>query len=156
MKLNKAIITVGSNIEPETHIERARKMIAAEHTLVAVSDLVQTTPQGFAEQVDFLNGAFSIETGLDIEGLEAYLKEIEATLGRVRTENKNGPRTIDLDITVFNGEIIDNDFYRYDFVRKAVTELMPEIDNNLTGNIDAGSDGSEFCGYAVTGGTELP
>ena len=137
MKLNKAIIAVGSNIEPETHIERARKMIAAEHTLVAASDLVQTTPQGFAEQADFLNGAFSIETGLDSEGLEAYLKEVEATLGRVRTENKNGPRTIDLDITVFNGEIVDDDFYRYDFVRKAVTELMPEIDNNLTGNIDA-------------------
>ena len=137
MKLNKAIIAVGSNIEPETHIERARKMIAAEHTLVAVSDLVQTTRQGFAEQADFLNGAFSIETGLDIEGLEAYLKGVEATLGRARTENKNGPRTIDLDITVFNGEIVDDDFYRYDFVRKAVTELMPEIDNNLTGNIDA-------------------
>ncbi|MHC4962565.1 MAG: 2-amino-4-hydroxy-6-hydroxymethyldihydropteridine diphosphokinase [Planctomycetota bacterium] len=137
MKPNKAIIAVGSNIEPKTHIERAREMIAAEHTLVAVSNLVRTTPQGLAEQADFLNGAFSIETGLDSERLEAYLKEVEATLGRVRTENKNGPRTIDLDITVFNGEIIDNDFYRYDFVRKAVTELMPEIDNNLTGNIDA-------------------
>jgi 2-amino-4-hydroxy-6-hydroxymethyldihydropteridine diphosphokinase len=137
VKPNKAIIAVGSNIEPKTHIERAREMIAAEHTLVAVSNLVRTTPQGLAEQADFLNGAFSIETGLDSERLEAYLKEVEATLGRVRTENKNGPRTIDLDITVFNGEIIDNDFYRYDFVRKAVTELMPEIDNNLTGNIDA-------------------
>ncbi|MHC5137596.1 MAG: 2-amino-4-hydroxy-6-hydroxymethyldihydropteridine diphosphokinase [Planctomycetota bacterium] len=138
MKPNKAIIAVGSNIEPKTHIERAREMIAAEHTLVAVSNLVRTTPQGLAEQADFLNGAFSIETGLDSERLEAYLKEVEATLGRVRTENKNGPRTIDLDITVFNGEIIDNDFYRYDFVRKAVTELMPEMKNNLTGNIDEG------------------
>jgi GTP cyclohydrolase I len=138
VKPNKAIIAVGSNIEPKTHIERAREMIAAEHTLVAVSNLVRTTPQGLAEQADFLNGAFSIETGLDSERLEAYLKEVEATLGRVRTENKNGPRTIDLDITVFNGEIIDNDFYRYDFVRKAVTELMPEMKNNLTGNIDEG------------------
>jgi GTP cyclohydrolase I len=136
--LNKAIIAVGSNIEPKTHIEQARKMIAAEHTLVAVSEFVQTPPQGFAEQADFLNGAFSIKTELDIKGLEAYLKEVEAALGRVRTENKNGPRTIDLDITVFNGEIIDDDFYRYDFVRKAVTELMPEVNNNLTGNIDEG------------------
>lgn len=136
MKLNKAIISVGSNIEPETHIERAKEMIASEHTLAGVSNFIQTSPQGFAEQADFMNGAFSIETELDIEGLEAYLKEVEAKLGRVRTENKNGPRRIDLDITVFNGKIIDDDFYRYDFVRKAVTELMPEIDNNLTGNIN--------------------
>ena len=138
MILNKAIIAVGSNIDPKTHIEQAREMIAAEHTLVAVSSFVRTTPQGFAEQGDFLNGAFCIETTLDIEGLEAYLKEVEAALGRVRTENTNGPRTIDLDITVFNGEIMDDDFYRYDFVRKAVTELMPEVNNNLTGNIDEG------------------
>jgi GTP cyclohydrolase I len=134
---NRVIIAVGSNIEPAAHIERAREMIAADHTLVAVSNFVRTTPQGFADQDDFLNGAICIETQLDIEALETYLKEIEARLGRVRTENKNGPRAIDLDIAVFNGDIVDDDFYRYDFVRKAVSELMPEIDNNLSGNIDA-------------------
>jgi GTP cyclohydrolase I/2-amino-4-hydroxy-6-hydroxymethyldihydropteridine diphosphokinase len=133
---HKAIIAVGSNIEPEHHIDQARDIIKSEHTLLETSTFIQTKAQGFAEQADFLNGAFSIKTELDIEGLEAYLKEVEATLGRVRTDNKSGPRTIDLDVTVFNGQIVDNDFYRYDFVRKAVTELMPEIDNNLTGNID--------------------
>jgi GTP cyclohydrolase I len=133
---HKAIIAVGSNIEPEHHIDQARDIIKSEHTLLETSTFIQTKARGFTDQDDFLNGAFAIETCLDIEPLKNYLREVEDRLGRVRTDNKNGPRTIDLDVTVFNGQIVDNDFYRYDFVRKAVTELMPELDNNLTGNID--------------------
>ena len=65
---------------------------------------------------------------LNLKDLKDYLKNMEKILGRVRTENKNGPRTIDLDIVVFNNKIIDNDFYKYDFVRNSVLELTPNID----------------------------
>ena len=52
---------------------------------------------------------------------------IETELGRKRTANKNGPRTIDLDIVVFNGEIIDQDYYRYPFVKTVVDEIFKQI-----------------------------
>jgi 2-amino-4-hydroxy-6-hydroxymethyldihydropteridine diphosphokinase len=61
---------------------------------------------------------------LDRPAFEAYLKDLEARLGRVRTENKFGPRTIDIDVVVWNGEIVNEDYYTRDFVRNAVDELM--------------------------------
>ena len=71
--------------------------------------------------------AFLVSTGLDREELERNLKEIEKKLGRVKTGTKFGPRTIDLDIVVWNGEVVDLDFYERDFVRNACCELLPEL-----------------------------
>lgn len=125
--MNRAVIAVGSNIDPLAHIARAEALLRQEQTLLAVSPFVRTRPRGFAEQADFVNGAFYIETALVPAALNDYLKDLETRLGRVRTANRNGPRTIDLDVIVLNGTIVDADFYRYDFVRQAVLELLPEL-----------------------------
>jgi 7,8-dihydro-6-hydroxymethylpterin-pyrophosphokinase len=45
----------------------------------------------------------------------------------VKTENKNGPRCIDLDIVVWNRKVIDRDFYDRDFLQTVVLELMPDL-----------------------------
>jgi 2-amino-4-hydroxy-6-hydroxymethyldihydropteridine diphosphokinase len=78
--------------------------------LVAESEWATAAPIGVVEQADFLNGAFLVETALDREAFRAYLKGVEDRLGRVREGNKYGPRTIDLDIVVWNREIVDKDF----------------------------------------------
>lgn len=133
--MNQAILAVGSNIEPQAHIQQALAILRQEQVFLEQSTFTETSPRGFIQQANFSNGAFSIETHLDKAELKQYLKQVEARLGRVRTENKNGPRTIDLDVIVFNGTIVDTDFYYYDFVRKAVTELMPEL-NHTRGHIN--------------------
>lgn len=56
--------------------------------------------------------------------MKAHLKKIETQLGRVRTNNKNGPRTIDLDIVKIDGNIVDDGYYKYGFVKKSVDELV--------------------------------
>lgn len=124
--MNTVIIGVGSNIEPETHIPLARTALASDHTLVSESGFRVTKPIGFDDQDDFTNGAFLIRTELDMTALEAYLKELETRLGRVRSENRNGPRTIDLDIVTWNGEIVDGDVHTREFLREAVEELLLE------------------------------
>ena len=122
--MNRAVIGAGSNMDPENNIAAAKKILAAEQQLLKFSNFIKTKPIGFKNQPDFLNGAFLIETELDQSALKAYLKEVEDRLGRVRTENKFGPRTIDLDIAVWNGEVVDEDYYTRDFLRKAVEELI--------------------------------
>ncbi|MHC5083068.1 MAG: 2-amino-4-hydroxy-6-hydroxymethyldihydropteridine diphosphokinase, partial [Planctomycetota bacterium] len=72
-ELNQAVIAVGSNIAPAEHVRQARKLIAADHRLLAASAFIQTKPVGFADQEDFLNGAFHIETALDRKSLKDYL-----------------------------------------------------------------------------------
>lgn len=130
MIMNIAVISVGSNIDPEGNIEKARLLLAEEHKLLGESSLVRTKPVGYLQQPDFINGAFLVSTELNREELEKTLKKIEKALGRVKTAIKSGPRPIDLDIVVWNGKVIDRDFYERDFVRKACCELLPELAEN--------------------------
>ncbi|NOR74508.1 MAG: 2-amino-4-hydroxy-6-hydroxymethyldihydropteridine diphosphokinase, partial [Draconibacterium sp.] len=64
-----------------------------------------------------------IETNLNRQDLNNILKTIEDKMGRNRTLPKSGPRCIDLDIVVWNGEIVDKDYYSRDFLQKSVGEL---------------------------------
>ncbi len=125
--MNQVIIAVGSNIEPDKNIAKAREILARDFKLVAETDLVSTKPVGYARQPDFLNGAFLIRTDLKLDPLRQHLKHIEDTLGRRRTILKFGPRTVDLDIVVWNDKLLDPDFYERDYLKQAVLELMPDL-----------------------------
>ena len=122
--VNKVIISVGSNIEPEKHVSEAKQILTQDKLLLDESRFNKTLPRGYINQPAFLNGAFFIHTSLEIQELKKYLKTVENQLGRIRTFNKNGPRTIDLDIVLFNNDVVDLDYYKYDFVKVAVDEIL--------------------------------
>ena len=126
----RVVISAGSNINPDRYIPATREMIRSTHRLVSESRFVQTRPVGFLEQPDFYNGVFLVDTEMSRNELDKWLKEVEKKLGRVRTRNKNGPRTIDLDIVVWDGNIVDRDVVERDFLKAAVLEVLPEIDIN--------------------------
>lgn len=124
MKVNSAIISIGSNIDAEANIAKMITYLEEKVKIVKVTPLIKTKPIGIENQPDFTNGAVKIETLLPKENLNLLLKSIEDQLGRDRTAAKFGPRTIDLDIVVWNGEIVDNDYYTRDFLKDSVDELM--------------------------------
>ena len=128
MKHNLAVIGLGSNIDPEKNTRKARKAIESTFNLKGASSFVKTEPVGFEDQPKFINGAVLIETVMGYDELKNCLRVIEKELGRVRTENKDGPRTIDLDILVWNGEIVDEEVFERPFLKKSVRELLPDID----------------------------
>lgn len=125
--MNLVILSVGSNIDPLANIRKAAETLTRLNCLISVSGFRETRPEGDQDQPDFLNGAFYVKTSLDHGQLRDKLREIESQLGRVRNLNKNSPRTIDLDIVVFNGKIIDPDYERYIFVKKSVDEIFEQI-----------------------------
>lgn len=127
MEQNKVVIGVGSNIEPSKNITEAQNAIANQFKLIKTSSLIETEPIGCMEQANFLNCAFLIETELDSAALKSWLKNLENKLGRVRTDNKYGPRTIDLDIVVWNEEIVDAEVYERDFLQNSIIELLPDL-----------------------------
>lgn len=125
--MNRAVIGVGSNIEPRSNIASARRRIAHRHVIVAESPLVETWPVGYVHQPNFINGTLLVETRVGRQRLKAEIKTIEFLLGRRRGPNRYGPRTIDLDIVVWNGEVIDRTLYTRDFLRDAVLAVLPEL-----------------------------
>jgi 2-amino-4-hydroxy-6-hydroxymethyldihydropteridine diphosphokinase len=121
---NIVIIGIGSNINAETNISKMLELLVKEVEILKVSSLLKTKPIGIENQPDFTNGAIKIQTGLNREELNQLLKSVEDGLGRDRSAPKFGPRTIDLDIVVWNGEIVDEDYYTRDFLRKSVQEVI--------------------------------
>jgi 2-amino-4-hydroxy-6-hydroxymethyldihydropteridine diphosphokinase len=84
----------------------ARLKIAEEcGALVRQSSIYQTAAWGIEAQPSFLNQALEIETLLNAEELLKAILVVEETLGR-RRDIKYGPRIIDIDILLFNDEII--------------------------------------------------
>lgn len=121
--INSGIVSIGSNINPEENINRALRILSKDVQVVRVSKLIKTVPIGIINQADFTNGAVKIKTLMEMEQFRKYLKNLEDRLGRDRSQPKYGPRCIDLDILIWNGKIIDEDYYNRDFLRNAAREI---------------------------------
>lgn len=96
------LISMGSNIDPERNLIRAVRLLAARTELRAVSRFFRTKPVEAPDSPDFLNAAAKIGFEGSPQALKFdLLRPIEAELGRVRGTDRNAPRTIDLDISLF-------------------------------------------------------
>jgi 2-amino-4-hydroxy-6-hydroxymethyldihydropteridine diphosphokinase len=106
----RVYVGVGANLgEREATIASAIERLGAEPGIevTAVSTLRETDPWGPVEQPRYLNGVVELETDLEPTALLAVLLSVERALGRVRTGRRFGPRTIDLDLLVHDGLVLD-------------------------------------------------
>jgi len=104
-----AYIAIGSNLgDRQSFIERALQQLGehSEIKVVQTSSVLETEPVGPGPQDQYLNAVLQIQTTLQPHPLLDFLIEIEHRLGRIRRE-KWGPRTIDLDILLFDDRVID-------------------------------------------------
>jgi 2-amino-4-hydroxy-6-hydroxymethyldihydropteridine diphosphokinase len=125
--MNIAVIGLGSNINPAVNIPKAKDFLSQKYHVISESPLIETAPIGTVNQNKFLNGALLITTESDFESFNQSLKEIEILVGREKGHDKSKPRTIDLDIVIWNNKVIHQDFHNRDFVRKSVLELIPDL-----------------------------
>lgn len=105
-----AFIGMGTNLGDQRAYLRAAldAMDAWPHSAVtACSPLYRTAPVGYADQDWFLNRVARIRTALEPETLLTALQEVERSQGRERTGPRFGPRTLDLDILLFDDRILD-------------------------------------------------
>ncbi len=107
-KHNLAYLLLGSNMEPVCNLKDAVRCLARFGRVRSVSSVWESPPAGFASQPRYLNAAVLLETRLSANELkETAIASIETGLGRVRTANKNAPRTIDIDIMLFNRDVLE-------------------------------------------------
>ena len=104
-----AYIALGANLgDPATTVLAAFAALAnlPESRVLHCSSLYRTAPVGLADQPEFINAVAKLETTLAPEALLDALHEIEQRFGRVRAE-RNGPRTLDLDLLLYDDQFID-------------------------------------------------
>lgn len=101
-----AYLSLGSNIgDREAHLREAILRLESAGKLRSVSSIYETEPVEFTDQPQFLNCAVALETSSTPEQLMLQLLTIEKAMGRQRIRKK-GPRTIDLDILLFEEEAV--------------------------------------------------
>jgi 2-amino-4-hydroxy-6-hydroxymethyldihydropteridine diphosphokinase len=111
MNNNIAFISLGTNIENrEQHLQTAINDLQRLEQIEVIdqSSIYETAPVGYTEQANFLNMVIKIKTSYNPQQLIAATMEIEEKNGRVRTVHW-GPRTIDLDILLYNQENIESE-----------------------------------------------
>ena len=132
----RVYIGIGSNINPEDSIARALEFLSEKVQIRSISTFYRTEALERPDQPDYLNGVVKIETDLPpLELKSNVLLNIEKTLGRVRTDDKYAPRTIDFDILVYADEVIDcpeltipdPDITARSFVAIPLHELAPDL-----------------------------
>jgi 2-amino-4-hydroxy-6-hydroxymethyldihydropteridine diphosphokinase len=103
-----AYIGLGANLgDREATIRRALQLLERDDTaVVAVSTLRETEPVGYRDQPRFLNGAAALRTELEPRELLELLLTVERELGRDRSGPRFGPRTIDLDLLLYEGRVV--------------------------------------------------
>ncbi|WP_058912313.1 2-amino-4-hydroxy-6-hydroxymethyldihydropteridine diphosphokinase [Entomohabitans teleogrylli] len=107
--MTRCYIAIGSNLaSPLDQVHAALDALAAipHSTLAAVSSFYRTPPLGPQDQPDYLNAVVALDTALAPEALLDHTQRIELEQGRVRKEQRWGPRTLDLDILLFGNEVI--------------------------------------------------
>jgi 2-amino-4-hydroxy-6-hydroxymethyldihydropteridine diphosphokinase len=92
------------------------------------------TVPGAKRSPNFLNMAVCIHTALSPAELKQdVLSPLERSLGRVRTADKYAPRTMDLDLTVYDGEVLDSELWRRLYLALCFAELLPDLRHPETG-----------------------
>lgn len=106
--MNVAYLLTGGNTgNRQQNLDAAAQAIKHECGSIVKKSLVyETAAWGIKDQDKFLNQALKLSTTLSSFELLDCLLQIEQELGRVRNQ-KYGPRIIDIDILLFNDEIID-------------------------------------------------
>lgn len=141
--MNRVFILLGSNINKEKNLPAAVLLLCEGGSLQSVSSVYETPPIGEEDQPLFWNASVLIETKLDAMSFKRnVLAHIEEKLCRERTADRNAPRTIDADMTLFNQEVFDlddthhipdPDLLKFRHVAVPTAELAPNLKHPESG-----------------------
>jgi 2-amino-4-hydroxy-6-hydroxymethyldihydropteridine diphosphokinase len=124
-ELHEVYLNIGSNIEPEHKLQEAVRLLRQHGQVKAISNAWQSHAFG-SKGPDFLNACLLFLTSLEARELkEQVIRPIEAKLGRVRGDDKFAPRTIDIDIILFDDEPFGWEFWSNAFVVVPLADLLP-------------------------------
>ena len=132
--MHTATILLGSNIDAELNLSRAIQALKKECRVIELSKIRLTKAVG-SSGPDYLNQAVLIQTEMNFENFKSRtLRSIEQQLGRVRTADKYADRTIDLDVIIFDNQVMDPNVWKQCFIASPVSDLHPGLQSPVDGS----------------------
>lgn len=128
-----ALLSLGSNVDPESHLHAAIAALRARFAEVVVSQVHRFPAVGYSGP-DFLNAAATLRTDLAPGALNDWLHALEDTHGRDRSGPRYSDRTLDIDIVLYDDLVLDGagnlriprDELRHAFVLRPSAEIAPD------------------------------
>lgn len=121
--MNKALISIGTNVDREANLALCHELLNGVFPGITYSNTSITTPYGNTCKDDFLNQLAFVYTSETKEEIQKQLKFIEKRIGRTATDKVNGKVKIDIDLMMWNEEILKPD----DMERSYIADLLPSL-----------------------------
>lgn len=126
-------ISLGSNVERQEYVSKGLIALEALFGELTLSSLFASEAVGF-EGAEFYNMVIGATTKLSVEQVAKALREIEFAHGRQANAKKYSPRTLDLDLLLFDDLILEtpaqiprNEITENAFVLWPLAEVAPQL-----------------------------
>jgi 2-amino-4-hydroxy-6-hydroxymethyldihydropteridine diphosphokinase len=130
----KVYIALGSNIQPEKNLPAAVKALGDAFGCLQARSSAWQTPAVGSDGPDFLNAVVLVESELTPGQLKFnVLRPLEEKMGRVRVADKNAPRTIDMDVLLYDDELMEEELWQQAHLAVPLAEIYPGYTNNESG-----------------------
>ena len=139
--MTKIYISIGSNIDAENNIRTAINALQDHYGRLILSSVYESEAVGF-EGDNFLNLVAGLNTDEDVHTVAATLRKIEDDNGRDRSVPRFSPRTVDLDLLLYDDLILKeeglelprDEITKNAFVLLPLEEIAPQLIHPETGN----------------------
>ena len=147
----RVYVGIGSNLDdPVNQVKNAvRTLMAIDGTYThQFSSLYKNPPMGMQDQPAYVNAVGAMDTTLTAHGLLDIMQTIELRAGRIRTADRWGPRTLDLDLLIFGKHLINTNrltvphpgIDKRPFVLIPLLEIAPSLIVPLLGSVQVLAD----------------
>ena len=131
---------LGSNVAAEKNLRLAVDALKSRYGELVISPVYKSAAVGF-EGADFLNLVVGLESDASPLDICDEMERIHDLAGRIRSDDKWGPRPLDIDLLLYDDAVISqppvrvprDDILEYGFVLRPLAEIAPDLVHPVTG-----------------------
>lgn len=122
--MNHCVLSISSNADAELNLALAKQRLQARFEDIVFSASLETKPFGLGYKSNFWNIAAVFQTDLEFDVLNQELKLLEQDLGRTSELKAQKIVPLDVDIILWNREVVREDYNRFPFLRELISEIV--------------------------------
>lgn len=126
--MNKGLISIGSNKNRDNNLANCQRILKTMFPDIVFSNISVTKPYGNNYRYNFINQLAFIHTHKTREEIISLLKSLEKDMGRTLSDKKKGIVIIDLDLVIWNNEILKPEDMERNYIKGLLPGLLTFID----------------------------